>query len=267
MSSTDTLIDNANSGCPFKAQVNEALTSTTTIRPTGTISPPPASESGSEDSYVPPSPKKSCPVVMCQEIDENLLRKHLPSRIAYLTDYLNFGTDDAEAISEVAPMVHEVIPEMVDGMYAKLFEFDVTKRIFLQRNQGFAGELPKRLEDLTLDSPQIVFRKVFMKSWARRVLTADYTSDTTWAYMDKVGIMHTGASPFKHQKALGIAPLNVPYRDCALMLGHVLEVLQTAVFSIPESKIPLQNKIRAVNAINKVIWIQNDLFSRHYIKE
>ena len=49
-----------------------------------------------------------------------------------------------------------------------------------------------------------------MKAWARRVLTADYRNGKTWAYMDKVGIMHTGASPFKHQRTMGIAPLNVP---------------------------------------------------------
>ena len=49
-----------------------------------------------------------------------------------------------------------------------------------------------------------------MKAWARRVLTADYSNGKTWAYMDKVGIMHTGASPFKHQRTMGIAPLNVP---------------------------------------------------------
>ncbi|KAK1231457.1 hypothetical protein PQX77_005437 [Marasmius sp. AFHP31] len=272
MSSTDTLIDNQlpsltpGTGCPFKAE--QGHTSTSTIHASNNrATPPPASDSGSEDSYDPTPEKKGCPVVMCQEIDERLLRKHLPTRIAYLTDFLNFGMEDAEAILEVSPMIHDVIPDLVDGMYEKLFEFDVTKKVFLQRNQGFAGDLPKRLEDLTLDSPQLVFRKVFMKSWARRVLTADYTSDVTWAYMDKVGIMHTGASPFKHQQALGIPPLNVPYRDCALMLGHVLEVLQTAVFSIPESKLSLQKRITAVNAINKVIWIQNDLFSRHYIKE
>jgi hypothetical protein len=49
-----------------------------------------------------------------------------------------------------------------------------------------------------------------MKKWANRVLTADYSSGETWAYMDKVGVMHTGVSPFKHQRALGVPPLNVP---------------------------------------------------------
>lgn len=64
--------------------------------------------------------------------------------------------------------------------------------------------------------------QVFMKAWARRVLTADYSNGKTWAYMDKVGIMHTGASPFKHQRTMGIAPLNVPCKclrpHCAVRL-------------------------------------------------
>jgi hypothetical protein len=178
----------------------------------------------------PQLPSK-CPVVFTQEVDEELLRTSLEDRMAYLTDFLGFTSVDAEVIAEVAPLVHDIIPGMVDGMYAKLFEFDITKRVFMTRNQvrlkftlcrkhlhlsnilqGFDGPLPRSLEDLSLDSPQIVFRKVFMKSWARRVLTADYTSDKTWAYMDKVGIMHTGVSPFKHQRTMGIKPLNVPCR-------------------------------------------------------
>lgn len=36
-----------------------------------------------------------------------------------------------------------------------------------------------------------------MKVWARKVLMSDYSNGKTWAYMDKVGIMHTGVSPFK----------------------------------------------------------------------
>jgi len=47
-----------------------------------------------------------------------------------------------------------------------------------------------------------------MRSWARRVLTSDYTSDATWKYMDKVGIMHTGVKSFKHRAQT--EPLVVP---------------------------------------------------------
>jgi len=212
------------------------------------------------------STESSCPI-FTQEVDPVLLKNSLEDRIAYLTDFLNFTSHDSDVISQIAPSVNGIIPSLVDSMYAKLFEFDITKKVFMTRNHGFDGPLPKRLEDLTLDSAQIVFRKVFMKAWARRVLTADYSNGKTWAYMDKVGIMHTGVSPFKHQRTMGIAPLNVPYRDCALTLGLVQNILQTAILQLPEETASMQTKIDAVSAINKVIWIQNDLFSRHYIDE
>lgn len=49
-----------------------------------------------------------------------------------------------------------------------------------------------------------------MKNWARRVLTSNYSSGKTWAYMDKVGIMHTGIKAFKHRTH--VKPLTVPCR-------------------------------------------------------
>ncbi|KAH9938352.1 Protoglobin-domain-containing protein [Fomitopsis serialis] len=212
------------------------------------------------------SSSSSCPVFV-QEIDPVLLKNSLDDRVAYLTDFVNFTSRDSDIITSIAPHVNAAIPSMVDELYSKLFEFDITKKVFMTRNHGFDGPLPEKLEDLTLDSAQIVFRKVFMKAWARRVLTADYSKGKTWAYMDKVGIMHTGVSPFKHQRALGIAPLNVPYRDCALLLSVVQNVLQTAILRLPEETASMQTKIDAVSAINKVIWIQNDLFARHYTNE
>jgi hypothetical protein len=79
--------------------------------------------------------KPSCPVVFTQEVNEHVIRHSLDARIAYLTDFLGFTSADAEIITEVAPLVNGIIPEMVDGMYAKLFEFDITKRVFMDRNQ------------------------------------------------------------------------------------------------------------------------------------
>lgn len=126
--------------------------------------------------------------------------------------------------------------------------------------------------------------QIFMKSWARRVLTSDYSSGKTWAYMDKVGIMHTGVKSFRHRNH--VAPLVVPCkfssspllsltspshqhidRDCALSLGWVQTVLQTAILKLDSDELSNEEKIAAIGAVSKVIWIQNDLFARHYIDE
>ncbi|OBZ76461.1 hypothetical protein A0H81_03743 [Grifola frondosa] len=268
----------------FDASSSYAPSTRPSVAPTESSQTPLNSTSS---RYVPPVlAGHGCPAaIFTQEVDPFLIKNSLEDRVAYLTDFLNFTSRDAEVITKVAPSVNEIIPTLVDDLYAKLFEFDITKKVFMNRNQGFDGPLPSKLEDLTLNSAQIVFRKVsvrasmqafvinimpvkvFMKAWARRVLTADYSNGKTWAYMDKVGIMHTGASPFKHQRTMGITPLNVPYRDCALTLGWVQTVLQTAILQLSDNIVTVSEKIEAVSAINKVIWIQNDLFSRHYIDE
>ncbi|KAK0221017.1 Protoglobin-domain-containing protein [Armillaria nabsnona] len=200
-----------------------------------------------------------------QEIDPELLRTSINARMAYLKDFLGFGKPQQDILNKTSPLIYGSIPEVVDGLYSKLFEFDVTKQIFMERNEGFDGPLPAKLEDLTLDSPQLIYRKIFMKAWARRIITADYSSPKTWAYLDKVGIMHTGVKSFKHRAHA--PPLIVPYRDCALALGWVCDVLQTAILQLPDDKLSMQEKINAISAITKVIWIQNDLFARHYINE
>ncbi|ESK96911.1 hypothetical protein Moror_6489 [Moniliophthora roreri MCA 2997] len=205
------------------------------------------------------------PASSIQEIDPELLRTSLEDRMAYVRDFIMFTAKDQEVLNKVAPLVHDAIPQIVDELYAKLFEFDITKKIFMERNEGFDGPLPQTLEDLSLDSPQLVYRKIFMKAWARRILTSDFSSLKTWSYLDKVGIMHTGVKSFKHRTHA--MPLVVPYRDCALTLGWVENVLHTAVLRLPEEQLPMGDKISAVSALSKVIWIQNDLFARHYIEE
>ncbi|KAF8831356.1 hypothetical protein HHX47_DHR1000666 [Lentinula edodes] len=210
------------------------------------------------------TPGSSCPISnpTTQEISPSLLRTSLPDRINYIKDFLMFGTPDQEILHKVAPLVNDLIPQVVDDLYAKLFEFDVTK-------QGFDGPIPSRLEDLTLDSPQLVYRKIFMKSWARRVLTSDYSSGKTWAYMDKVGIMHTvPSSPLLSLSPLSPSPLPLtldplspltpsphpplltptPDRDCALSLGWVQTVLQTAILQLAPAELSNDEKIAAIGA-------------------
>ena len=79
--------------------------------------------------------KKRCPVIFTQEVDPQLIKTSIEDRIAYLTDFLNFTSRDSDVIKKVAPHVGDLIPALVDDLYAKLFEFDITKKIFMTRNQ------------------------------------------------------------------------------------------------------------------------------------
>jgi len=83
----------------------------------------------------------------------------------------------------------------------------------------------------------------------------------TFEYLDRVGVMHTGKAGFKHREKKD--PLFVDYAHCAILLGYVQSMLTSAVTG--RDDLPQEVKTATLLAINKVMWIQNDLFARHYI--
>jgi hypothetical protein len=93
------------------------------------------------------------------------------------------------------------------------------------------------------------------------VTTSDLSPTSSfWTYLDKVGLMHTGKSGFKHR---GKKPeLRVEYIHIGALLGYVLNVVIGAVMALD---IDIDTKSKIILALNKVLWIQNDLFARHYI--
>lgn len=64
-----------------------------------------------------------------QEIDPELLRTSINARMAYLKDFLGFGKPQQDILNKTSPLIYGSIPEVVDGLYSKLFEFDVTKQV------------------------------------------------------------------------------------------------------------------------------------------
>lgn len=97
----------------------------------------PLQSSSTSQQSLPALTGKTCPAAAAftQEIDPVLLKVSLEDRMAYLTDFLNFTSRDAEVITKIAPAVEGMIPTLVDEIYAKLFEFDITKKVFMNRNQ------------------------------------------------------------------------------------------------------------------------------------
>jgi len=59
---------------------------------------------------------------------------------------------------------------VVDAVYDKLFKFDITKKHFLPKNEGFEGptdgngKVADNLEDLTIDNPQIKVSVLFFRT-------------------------------------------------------------------------------------------------------
>jgi hypothetical protein len=78
-----------------------------------------------------------------------------------------------------------------------------------------------------------------------------------WEYLDKVGMMHVGQGR--------VHPLHVEYVHIGVTLSFVQDILTEAVLSHP--KLKMDRKIALVKALSKVIWIQNDLFAKWYVRD
>ncbi|KAG6840020.1 hypothetical protein C0991_009551 [Blastosporella zonata] len=188
-----------------------------------------------------------------QHIDPASL-EHLPTRIQYLRNFIGFSTDDAAALHAAKPYVAPLVPVVIDMVYEKLLSFDITANAFVPRQPGYTGEIPTQVKDLSLDHPQIRFRKDFLTGYVQKLVSMDYASDASWEYLDKVGLMHTGAAGFAHRsKRPG---LRVEYIHCAILLGYVEDILVNAVATHPD--LDLDTKVAVMRAVNKVQLPQSD---------
>src|SRR6478752_6551991 len=124
------------------------------------------------------------------KIDEPRLESDLGYRFGYVAGFMGFGPDDVAAIHGAAPLLAPLVPGLVDAVYDKLHTYDATWRHFLPRQHGYEGDVPGRLEDLSMDHAQIQFRKGHLARYLEALVTRTYDDKMVY-YLDMVGKMHT----------------------------------------------------------------------------
>ena len=187
------------------------------------------------------------------------------SRLSYTTSFLSFTPEDGAAINASKPLLVPLVPTILDLIYTKLLTYDITAAAFVPR-QGTShetGPAPSKAQDLNLHHSHIMRQKDFLKSYLVKILSnEDWTPNSPlWEYMDKVGIAHTGVPGLKHR--VHRPDLRVEYMHMALLLGYVEEVFVSTVLGMDQLDTPTKKAV--LSAWNKLLWIQNDLFARHYV--
>ncbi|MBC8116443.1 MAG: protoglobin family protein [Candidatus Saccharimonas sp.] len=187
-----------------------------------------------------------------KHIDERRLESDLSYRFAYLVEFIGFGEQDVQAVHGAAGALAPLVPSLVDAVYDKLFGYDATKRHFLPRQSGYEGAIPTDLASLTQEHEMIQFRKQHLGRYLVTLVTKPYDG-TMVGYLDMVGKIHTPKA--------GSKELNVPLVQMNALLGFVSDALVHAVLSL---NLPRLQEVATLRAFNKLLWIQNDLITRHY---
>ncbi|CAE7194221.1 hypothetical protein PTNB73_08658 [Pyrenophora teres f. teres] len=188
-----------------------------------------------------------------QHIDRRDLYTSLESRIQYLHSFLDFSSCDIEALVSGAKIIRTLIPAVVNIVYKKLLQYDITARAFTTRSTSYSGPVDAQVNE---DSPQILHRKMFLRGYLNK-LCSDPSKMEFWEYLDKVGMMHTGQGR--------VHPLHVEYVHVGVTLSFIQDIMTEAVLSHPRLK--MERKIGLVKALSKVLWIQNDLFAKWYVRD
>eukprot|EP00026_Physarum_polycephalum_P017578 Phypoly_transcript_18842.p1 GENE.Phypoly_transcript_18842~~Phypoly_transcript_18842.p1 ORF type:complete len:197 (+),score=33.45 Phypoly_transcript_18842:142-732(+) len=186
---------------------------------------------------------------MTEHIDAARLDTDLEYRFNYMTKFLDFGAEDIELIKGTAPNLGPLVPTVVEAVYTKLFSFDVTKNVFAEHT-GADGA------DFQHTNDSMLGRKDFLTKYLVKLVTGAYDLNFV-KYLDYVGKIHTAASTRK------AGPISVDYIHVGLLFGYVETLLIGAIktFGYPADK---ENK--TIAAFNKLLWLQNDLFTRWYIQ-
>ncbi|MBI5799447.1 MAG: protoglobin family protein [Verrucomicrobia bacterium] len=187
-----------------------------------------------------------------KHIDEPRLESDLSYRFQYLTEFMGFSGEDIQTIHGGAALLGPLVPALVDAVYAKLISYDATWRHFVPRQDGYTGQTPQDLATLTMDHPQIQFRKQHLARYLEKLVTAPYDGKLV-EYLDFVGKMHTPKA--------GNPALNVPLVQMNALMGFVADAFNATILG---SALPADAKTRAVRAFSKLLWLQNDLINRHY---
>jgi hypothetical protein len=187
-----------------------------------------------------------------KRIDETRLEADLDYRFGYLAEFMGFGESDVAAIHAAAPALAPLVPGLVEAVYQKLATYDATWRHFLPRQSGYDGAVPVALEALTQDHPQIKYRKEHLGRYLAALVTRPYDGRMA-AYLDMVGKMHTPKA--------GSPELNVPLVQMNALLGFVGDALTATVLGLGLDR---PREVATLRAFNKLLWLQNDLITRHY---
>ncbi|CAF3351076.1 unnamed protein product [Rotaria socialis] len=194
--------------------------------------------------------------VMTEHIDIKRINSDLRYRFEYISKFLNFTSDDIAMLNTFAPLAFPLIPDLADTVYRKLFSYDITKQQFILAAEGFEGFLPRKQCGLTLESAPVVLRKDMFSIYLRRVLTEHEWNDTFLQYLSQIGKLHTDQA--------GSASLNIDFIHINALLGYLENLLIAKLCNI--DTMDEKTKCGILMAINKFFWIQNDLFSLHFLR-
>ena len=192
---------------------------------------------------------------MTEHIDGERLNEDLRYRFEYLTKFVNFTDADINALNTSSTIIVPVIPVIVDSVYRKFFQYDLTKNFFVLRNDGFDGQLANS-DMLTLDSAQMNYRRDMLSGYLKRVFLQRQWTDDFLQYLSRVGRLHTNKS--------GSTAINVDFIHINATFTYIENLIMDVIWNAEH--LEKKTKKEILVALAKMFRILSDFFLFHYLQ-
>ena len=162
----------------------------------------------------------------------------------YMSEFVGFTPDDADAIKETSLIIEKYIPEIVGRFYSQLLSYPPTRKIFLKK-------------DGTLDQDYLQLRMHHLTNFWRRTAAGLYDDDYA-SFVDYVGRAHTnrGADP----------KIYIPERYVIGQVGLVQHAISEALHKELHDVDP-ELEVRASRAWNLLMMVILEMLARAYSDE
>lgn len=198
-------------------------------------------------------------------VDAARLRDDLHYRVEYLKHFIDWSEVDRLALRAAVPHLSCTIPGIVDAIYRKLLSSDITSRQFSQLDRAEVEALPSETRE---SAALILHSKKIISSWILTLFQCE-DDDAFWHYLDSVGRAHvsqpghTSSPGIDHTEKRGRRqPLHVDYIHNGMLLGHISDIVFEFILAVPGFDFVMRRQ--CARSFNKLMWLQNDLFARHY---
>jgi hypothetical protein len=187
---------------------------------------------------------------MTEHIDDEKLNTDIHYRFDFISKFINFTSEDIKILNNFSSIILPFIPVIVDSVYRKLFQYDVTKNYFII-SDGISDGSTQQDENLSLDSPQILYRKDMLSTYLKRLFHQHEWTNEFLNYLYRIGQIH-------------INKINIDYIYINTTLTYIENLFIEFIWS--NENFDHLTKKQILLALNKVFRIQNDLFIMNYLQ-
>ena len=188
-----------------------------------------------------------------EKIDEDVLEADRDYRFRYVSRFVGFTDQDIDTIHASAGLLIPIMPAIADSFLNRLIDHEDTLRFFAPGSTWASALDTAKVPRPDLNQPHFQQIRVSLVRFLEELFGSDCRSPAFVRRLDEIGANHANAG--EHDSRFTIYQINA-------MMGFLSDRLLSKVRTLG---LPRDREIALITAVQKLMWIQMNMMTRHYL--